>query len=200
MAYIYAIVNNVNNKQYIGKTNLSLKKRFREHVRDSRKERCEKRPLYSAMNKYGIEHFSISLLEECPYDLAEEREKYWISCFNTYGANGYNATRGGDSKQLYNYRVIAKRYLEIRNEKQVAKEFECDPTTVRVACKELGVEITKNHSNPRRKLTSKDVEFIKSNYISGDKNFGTRALARKFGLSHSTICEIIKGTRYKETI
>lgn len=76
MAFIYVITNQINNKQYIGKTNSLIEKRFQEHICDSRKSRCEKRPLYDAMNKYGTENFSVKRLEECPSKMASEREIY----------------------------------------------------------------------------------------------------------------------------
>ena len=96
MAYIYKIVNDINNKVYIGKTEFSIEKRFKEHCRDSKKEH-QNRPLYNAMNKYGIEHFKIELIEEC--NNPEEREIYWIQHFDSY-KNGYNATLGGDGKNI----------------------------------------------------------------------------------------------------
>ena len=64
MAYIYKIINDMNQKIYVGKTEFSIEKRFKEHCADVFKERNEKRPLYSAMRKYGIEHFHIELIEE----------------------------------------------------------------------------------------------------------------------------------------
>ena len=64
MAYIYKITNDINDKVYIGKTNLNIKKRFTQHCTDAFKEKNEKRPLYRAMQKYGVEHFHISLIEE----------------------------------------------------------------------------------------------------------------------------------------
>ena len=76
MSYIYVITNNINGKQYVGKTNLTIDQRFKQHLRDSNKERCEKRPLYDAMNKYGIEHFSIEQLEECSVEEAPIKEIY----------------------------------------------------------------------------------------------------------------------------
>ena len=91
MGYIYKIVNDINNKIYIGKTEFNIQKRFEEHIRDSQKEH-KNRPLYNAMNKYGIQHFKIELIEEC--NNLEEREKYWISFYDSY-KNGYNATLGG---------------------------------------------------------------------------------------------------------
>ena len=47
------------------------------------------------MNKYGIEHFHIEIIEEI--DNPEEREIYWINVKDTY-TYGYNATLGGDGK------------------------------------------------------------------------------------------------------
>ena len=76
MAYIYQITNDINNKIYIGKTEFSIEKRFKEHCHDAFQKHCEKRPLYSAIRKYGIEHFHIELLEET--EIPEEREIYWI--------------------------------------------------------------------------------------------------------------------------
>ena len=54
MSKIYKIVNDINNKVYIGKTSRSLEERFAEHCRTSKLEGKEKRPLYAAMHKYGI--------------------------------------------------------------------------------------------------------------------------------------------------
>lgn len=141
MAFIYVITNDINGKQYIGKTNNSIEKRFKEHIKDSKKERCEKRPLYNAMNKYGIEHFHIEKLEECSAEESAEREEYWITKLDTYGHNGYNATRGGDSKKYYDYKEITDKYLELQNQQETAKYFDCDVRTVRVACQEYNIPI-----------------------------------------------------------
>ena len=146
MAYIYKIINNINQKIYIGKTSSTIEKRFKEHCNDSKKERCGKRPLYDAMNKYGIENFTVEKVEEVENDeIASEREIYWINKLRTYigfnDCNGYNATLGGDSKRIYNYQIIAKKYLELKNQKETAKYFQCDVETVKKACQENNIEI-----------------------------------------------------------
>lgn len=117
MAYIYQIINDINNKIYIGKTEFSIDKRFKEHCSDAFKERNEKRPLYSAMRKYGIEHFHIELIEET--DNPEEREKYWIEQKQSF-KNGYNATLGGDGKKYLDYDLIIASYKEIKSIKDTA--------------------------------------------------------------------------------
>ena len=45
MAYIYQIINDINQKIYVGKTEFSIEKRFKEHCQDAFKGRNEKRPL-----------------------------------------------------------------------------------------------------------------------------------------------------------
>lgn len=117
MAYIYQIINDINNKIYIGKTEFSIDKRFKEHCSDAFKERNEKRPLYSAMRKYGIEHFHIELIEET--DNPEEREKYWIEQKQSF-KKGYNATFGGDGKKYLDYDLIIASYKEIKSVKDTA--------------------------------------------------------------------------------
>ena len=96
MAQIYKIVNTVNDKVYVGTTEDCFIKRFEEHCRDSKKERCEKRPLYNAMRKHGIEQFSVELV--CETATPEQDEIIFINKHNSYKA-GYNATLGGDGRK-----------------------------------------------------------------------------------------------------
>ena len=147
MPYIYKITNLINNKVYIGKTSHStIEERFKEHIQDSKKERCEKRPLYDAFNKYGIENFSIEEIEQVENDnIASEREIYWIDYYRSYiGFNdcqGYNATLGGDSKRIYNYEELANAYLELGSSKAVCQHYNCDRKTVAQACGESNIKI-----------------------------------------------------------
>ena len=124
MSYIYKITNDINNKIYIGKTAFSIQKRFQEHCSDAFRDRCEKRPLYSAMRKYGIEHFFIEEIEECDDIIAADREAYWIGVYEAY-SKGYNATLGGEGKFLYDHEAIKQRLLEHPYAKDVAEEFKC---------------------------------------------------------------------------
>ena len=62
MPYIYKITNNINGKIYIGMTYRTVQERWKEHQNDCNRRQAENRPLYRAMNKYGIENFSIEVL------------------------------------------------------------------------------------------------------------------------------------------
>ena len=120
MAYIYKISNDINNKVYIGKTTYNIQKRWKEHCNDLHRRKLEKRPLYNAMNKYGIEHFYIELVEECSIDVLSEREIYWIESYNSF-KNGYNATKGGDGAYRIDYTEVIKNYNIYHNRTKVAE-------------------------------------------------------------------------------
>lgn len=141
--FIYKITNDINDKIYIGKTLSSIENRFKEHISDSTRQHFEKRPLYNAMNKYGSDHFSISLIEEIPMDQLSEREKYWIKQYNSY-RDGYNATLGGEGKQLFNYDDIVAGFLSGKLIKDLAVEFECSEDTVSAALKLANIDSTIN--------------------------------------------------------
>ena len=129
MAYIYKITCDINNKIYIGKTNLSIEERFQQHKLDSRKEHIEARPLYRAMNKYGFEHFSIEKIEECKPEEASSREQYWIGFYRGY-EEGYNATKGGDGKLLFDHQSILEQLYKTPYGKEVAEQFGCSKDLV----------------------------------------------------------------------
>lgn len=136
MPYIYKITNKINNKLYIGKTSLSLEKRFKEHCRDS--VRFYNRPLYAAMRKYGCNNFFIEEIEYCMEDaMACEREQYWINFYKTYHY-GYNASLGGYGRRIYDYKIIYEYWLNNKNCSQTAKELGIDCYTVSKAVKEFG--------------------------------------------------------------
>lgn len=130
MAYIYQIINDINDKIYVGKTEFSIEKRFKEHCQDAFRERNEKRPLYSAMRKYGVEHFHIELIEET--DKPEERERYWIEQKRSF-KNGYNATLGGDGKRYIDYDLVITTYQKIQNASKTAEMLGiCEDSVIKI--------------------------------------------------------------------
>ena len=145
---IYKIYNDINNKLYIGKTLSTIEERFKQHCHDKTLRKCEKRPLYNAMNKYGEEHFHIELIEECDIDLLSQRECYWIEFYDTYH-NGYNATKGGDGRQLYDYNLMVELYQSGLLIKEIAQQIGCDEFVVRNALKLAGLDTFTNMTAKR---------------------------------------------------
>ena len=69
------------------------------------------------MRKYGIQHFSVSLIEET--NIPDEREIYWIEQKRSY-KYGYNATKGGEGRRYIDYDIVIATYKEVQNMTEVA--------------------------------------------------------------------------------
>ena len=152
MAYIYQITNKINQKIYIGKTEFSIEKRFKEHCNDAYNDKKEKRPLYAAMRKYGIENFEISLIEET--DNPEEREIYWIEQKRSF-KNGFNATIGGDGRKYLDYDLVIATYEKVKNTQKVADILNYDYGHIRNILHQYNYNLTDNNNKDRRKVVAK---------------------------------------------
>lgn len=96
MYEVYKIVNDVNDKVYIGITSIGIKERWYEHVSSSRNLAKSGNQLYKDMKTYGVDHFHIILLESgISFEDRDEVERYYIAQYNSYAPNGYNLTLGG---------------------------------------------------------------------------------------------------------
>jgi group I intron endonuclease len=92
---VYLLTNRVNGKRYVGKTTQSLKRRWSEHVGDSRSRSTT--ALHRAIEKHTPESFqkevlSVGLNEK----VLSVLEIFWIRELETRTPNGYNLTDGGE--------------------------------------------------------------------------------------------------------
>ena len=91
MIGIYMYENKRSGKKYIGQST-NIDRRKREHL-------CWPSP-YSKfdmeLRAIGEEAFNFYVIEECSAEQLDEREKYWISFYNSI-QEGYNLTPGGQS-------------------------------------------------------------------------------------------------------
>ena len=74
MIGIYKIENLINGKIYVGQSN-NIERRFSQHKSPYEQKRFSDKPLYKAFQKYGIENFSFSVIEECTVEQLNEKEK-----------------------------------------------------------------------------------------------------------------------------
>ena len=109
---IYKITNIVNGKVYIGQSQNTFNKRYdRSGIGAERvfahhkaaKERGDSYNihLYRSMEKYGVENFTVEILEQCKtVAKLNSREKHYIKIYNSADPDfGYNYQLGGGSRQ-----------------------------------------------------------------------------------------------------
>lgn len=90
---IYKITNQETGECYIGQAK-DVRKRWNEHAKCGLSiDTPQGNKLYKAMQEYGLEHFSFELLEECPAEELNEKERYFISLYSA-DTLGYNSNKG----------------------------------------------------------------------------------------------------------
>ncbi len=97
MIGIYKITNLINGKSYVGQS-VDIDKRWKREKEDANNINSHSYdyPLMRAFRKYGVDHFSFEIIEECKIEELNEKEVYWISFYDTF-FHGYNQTLGGDA-------------------------------------------------------------------------------------------------------
>lgn len=129
MGLIYKIVNDVNDKVYVGQTAHSLNTRYQQHISEAGKH--TQRKLYIAMNEIGVEHFSAHEIEQCPEQDLDTREKYWIAYYDSLH-NGYNMTAGGNGGSIYN--IDSDKVQQLWNDgfslSYIAQIFNCSVSAI----------------------------------------------------------------------
>lgn len=135
---IYKYVNKLNGHVYIGQST-NIEKRQAQHRYDATKRPERGTGVDKAINKYGIENFEFSIIEECPVEQLDEREIYWINFYDSYH-NGYNCSIGGASlrgsdhprailteedvwtiRELYNMKVSRSKVYEMFSETGISE-------------------------------------------------------------------------------
>ena len=92
---IYKILNLINSKVYIGQDSHNNPSYYGSGVQ-----------IINAIKKYGKDNFKKEILEVCDLALLGEREKYWISKYNSTDRSiGYNMTNGGIGGDTWTGRV-----------------------------------------------------------------------------------------------
>ena len=187
MPYIYCITNLINGKQYVGQTIRTIQERFLDHSHQAYCEDGETRPICRAIRKYGIENFKIEELEEVALDKLNEREVYWIQELQTYGKNGYNATKGGDGKCLYDINDFIHLYNLGYSCNAIAEKVGCRRATVTRILKANGIKLKGNtriinqYDEAGNFIqtfnTIKDAALWIQNYVSPNSN--TKSIAAK---------------------
>lgn len=206
MGTIYCITNLINNKMYIGQTSRIWQERWKDHI-ESARDLNNQRPLYRAMRKYGIENFSLSIIEHCPDNELNDREQYWIDKKQTwiakYPDKGYNLTCGGNNGTQYSYDYIKSLYKNGMTQSEIKEALQCDPWVIRQAIltDETITEIDKQERRHTaavkgQKRMMKPVQAINPTTNEIYKTFNSISEASKFfNIDHACISAAIRKGR-----
>ena len=181
---IYKHTNLINNKVYIGQTCSKPERRWRKDgvgYKDSPR-------FWNAIQSYGWENFSHEILQiNLSQEEANEREKYWISFYNSMDEDyGYNLTPGGDNymKQLWENKEYKEKMKKSFSEAR--KKSWSDPTFKEKAQKQLLDGLAKAWNDP-------DWRKQRIQNMMGSKNSNAKAVKNiQTGLVFSTIKQAAK--------
>jgi len=92
---IYKITNVNTEECYIGQS-VDIAERWKSHIKCGLGiEASSTNKLYNAMQRIGVWNFTFEVIEECPKDQLDEKEKQWIDFYNSKEL-GYNKTKGNN--------------------------------------------------------------------------------------------------------
>ena len=78
-AGIYRWINNINGKSYVG-SSINLTIRFSVYFNNNRFKHGSgfRMAIYKAISKYGLNNFTLEILEYCSKDIVIEREQFYL--------------------------------------------------------------------------------------------------------------------------
>lgn len=167
MGFIYKVTCKINNKKYIGLTNISINNRWSGHIGAAYNPN---HPDYDfafhrAIRKYGVDNFIIEEIDRGVGEELKEKEKYWIKYYNSY-QEGYNETLGGDGQCKYDYEEIVDYYLENNNSlTKTCQYFNVYDQVVYSALKSQNVDYKKLSKPKERRKYAKKILLVEENII-----------------------------------
>lgn len=125
---VYKIENTLTGDFYIGSSK-DVKRRWWEHKKPSVWNRYSKYPLYSDMQKYGVDKFDFQILTEVEIEQLKETEQQFIEMlkptYNNYNANGQNVDRYKESQKEYHKYYDKEHYQQNREAiREAVKEYQ----------------------------------------------------------------------------
>ena len=190
--FIYKITNTINGKSYIGQTIQNVKERFYQHCATKCSKAVSNMAIHRAIKKYGKSNFTVEVIEEIDSANLNDRERYWIKCYNSYN-NGYNSTKGGQDgckpfKDL-DVESIIKEYNTWKSLRTLGTIFKVDKQTIKDLLIRHNVELRTTRTY---KLSQKDRDKVLEDFASG---LSRKEIMIKWNISKSYLSQLINGYR-----
>lgn len=143
------------------------------------------------------------------------KERKLVPHENSTGYDRVSMNIDGKHKEVFVHRLVAKLFCEnpngykIVDHKDGNKKNNCADNLEWVTSSENNRRAFANglkkptphygENHPMAKLTEAEVEWIRANYIEGSKEYGQCAMARRFGMTQSTIYGIVKEKNWRQS-
>ena len=190
--FIYKITNTINGKSYIGQTIQNVKERFYQHCATKCSKAVSNMAIHRAIKKYGKSNFTVEVIEEIDSANLNDRERYWIKCYNSYN-NGYNSTKGGQdgckSFKDLDVESIIKEYNTGKSLRTLGTIFKVDKQTIKDLLIRHNVELRTTRTY---KLSQKDRDKVLEDFASG---LSRKEIMIKWNISKSYLSQLINGYR-----
>lgn len=211
MYYIYALVNTTNNKIYVGQTT-NLKRRLSRHKHEAFVKN-DKRPLYNAIRKHGLEKFDFIEIESHKSENEiNDAEEFWIEFLQSHiSKNGYNIDYGRFKRGVVSGAAVAgwKHSEKTKSEMSKNRKGTKNPFYGKKHTKEAKAKMSTNpnrkyfgksnpfhkikfqgSNHPRSKLTEEMVISARKEYSKG---ITYKDLSKKYNVSETTISRAVRG-------
>lgn len=162
MGNIYIIRNKLNNKVYIGQTQLPINTRFMAHKYCAKNNKYgSKDKLHRAMSELGVDNFYVELLETTCENLTN-REAQYISKFKSI-EDGYNVTYPNSrySANIDRISNIVNDYIHGMTIVDIAIKYNTSNTKIVGIISDINMDrdITINYTNKAKKCVIYSLDF-----------------------------------------
>lgn len=138
---------------------MPLKQRMYKHYSQANKEGIS--GIDGAIRKYGKENFLVYIIEECPDELLNEKECYYIEKFDTY-YNGYNLTLGGalgSSQIQFDFNEVETLLNSEMSIRKASEKLNCCERTLSNYMKRVGLKSPYKSKGRPENLIGKGKQF-----------------------------------------
>lgn len=178
---IYAIINKVNGKRYVGSA-VNLNRRKNVHWNDLSKNSHHSEKLQRAWNKHGQKNFEFFILELIGNEFLTMREQHWINYFDS-SSNGYNCQPIAGSNLGNKHKESTKKLMAIA----ATGRKHSEETKAKISAIQMGRRVSENvkkrasETHKGRKHSKEHIEKVAAAH-RGHKH--SEESKRKMSLAH----------------
>lgn len=184
--FIYKIENTVNQKVYIGQTKVNIEQRWKEHLRHAP---YGDQVINRAMRKYGVDNFTLKILETCFLKNIDEREIYYIAKYDSTNKNkGYNVSLGGQTPTFRRPYIDENKLIDLYVNKKISinkisKNWNISRYIIKTELESLGINIRNRWESASKYDKLDKIEIIKEL----EKFKSLRKTAKNLNIPYSTL-------------